>query len=199
METAYEAVFVVDPQLAEEGVSAIIEKYTGVVTRGGGTIDDVDRLEPRRLAYPIKGKREGQYVVANFHSEPAAKDELDRIFRISDDVLRYLIIKQDKRADRFPSQTRASEYDRREREQAARNAQYSNNASSGGGSVQPVTDLSASATSGGVENANGVTDGHENVASLPPAGDNTLEAVAPEAEQEVTAATPASADTAETA
>ena len=195
METAYEAVFVVDPQLAEEAVSAIIDKYTGVVTRGGGTIDDVDRLEPRRLAYPIKGRREGQYVVANFHSEPTAKDELDRIFRISDDVLRYLIIKQDKRADRFPSQTRASEYDRREREQAARSAQYGNNASSGGGSAQPVTDLSASSSSGGVENANGVTDGHENVTPLPPAGENTLEAVAPEAEQEVTAT--ASADSAE--
>jgi len=122
METAYEALYIVDTGLPTEQVTAIVDKYQGVVTRGGGTIDDLDRWDPRRLAYEIKGRREGVYIVMNFRSEPAAKDELDRIFRISDDVLRHLIIKQDENADRFPSRTRQAETDRREREAAARAA-----------------------------------------------------------------------------
>ena len=130
-------------------------------------------------------RREGQHVLVNFRSEPAVKDELDRIFRISDDILRYMIIKQDKRADRFPSRTRATEYERREREQAARSAASGGSGYNTSTSTQPVTELSGSAPSAGVENANGVTDGHENVTPLPPATDNTLEAAAPEAEQEL--------------
>jgi small subunit ribosomal protein S6 len=185
MKTAYEAIFIVDPQLVEEQVTGIIEKYTGVLTRTGAEVEDIDRMEPRRLAYEIKGRREGQYVAVNFQSEPAAKDELDRIFRISDDVLRYLIIKQDKRADRAPSLTRASENERREREQAARG--YTNY-SSAAPVAQPVTDLSAAPSDAGVENANGVTDGHENATPLPPAVEGTLEAAAPESEQETTKA-----------
>jgi small subunit ribosomal protein S6 len=183
METAYEATFIVDTTLAEEQVTGVVDKYTGVITRSGGRIEDIDRMEPRRLAYEIKGRREGLYVVVNFTSEPAAKDELDRIFRISDDTLRFMIVKQDKRADRFPSRTRAAEYERREREQAARAAAYPPAAPAG---VQPVTDLSAAPTGVGVENANGVSDNTENATSLPPAEDGTLEAAQPEAEQELT-------------
>jgi small subunit ribosomal protein S6 len=122
METAYEAIYIVDTAQPDEQVRAIIDKYSGVVTRGGGVVDDVDRWDPRRLAYEVKGRREGVHIVMNFRSEPAARDELDRIFRISDDVLRHLVVKQDPNADRFPSRTRAAETDRREREAAARAA-----------------------------------------------------------------------------
>ena len=75
METAYEAVYIVDTNLPDDQFTGIIDKYQGVVTRGNGTIDDMDRWEPRRLAYPIKGRREGVYVVMNFRSEPPARDE----------------------------------------------------------------------------------------------------------------------------
>ena len=140
MQTAYETVFILDTANTEEQITATIDKYSGVITRGNGVVDDVDRLEPRRLAYEIKNRREGLYVVLNFTSEPAAKDELDRIFRISDDVLRYIIVKQDKKADRFPSRTRAAESERREREYAARAA--ANPPAPAAPSEQPtVTDL----------------------------------------------------------
>ena len=56
----------------------------------------------------------------NFSSEPAAKNELDRIFGISDDVIRHMIVKQDPKADLSPSRTRSAEQERREREAAAR-------------------------------------------------------------------------------
>jgi small subunit ribosomal protein S6 len=136
MKTAYEATFIVDPSLPQEQTEAIVEKYKGVVTRTEGEVTDVDVWEPRRLAYEVKGRREGRYVVMNFTSAPAAKDELDRIFRISDDVMRFLVIKQDPRADVFPSKTRAAESERRANEAAAR-------AAANPTAPQPVTDLGA--------------------------------------------------------
>lgn len=124
METAYEAIYLVDTSQPDEQIRTIIDKYSGVVTRSGGVVDDVDRWDPRRLAFEVKGRREGVYVVMNFRSEAASRDELDRIFRISDDVLRHMVVKQDLDADRFPSRTRASDNERREREAAARAAAY---------------------------------------------------------------------------
>lgn len=143
METAYEVVYIVETGLPDEQVSAIVQKYSDVVTRGGGVIDDIDRWEPRRLAYEVKERREGIYIVMNFRSEPAARDELDRIYRISDDVLRHMVIKQDDLADRFPSKARAAEQERREREMAARAAAYP---PAPVAAPAPVTELAAAGT-----------------------------------------------------
>jgi small subunit ribosomal protein S6 len=134
MKTAYEATFIVDPTLQTEQTDAIVEKYKGVIARTEGEVTDVDVWETRRLAYEVKGRREGRYVIMNFSGEPASRDELDRIFRISDDVLRFLIIKQDTRADLHPSKTRATETERKATEAAARVA-------ANPVPPQPVTDL----------------------------------------------------------
>jgi small subunit ribosomal protein S6 len=122
MKTAYEAIYILDVNQPEEQIQSIIAKYREILERNGAEVDDTDRWEPRRLAYEVKGRREGIYIIVNFRSEPAAKDELDRIFRISDDALRFLIVKQSEKADRHPSQSRAVEQERREREAAARAA-----------------------------------------------------------------------------
>jgi small subunit ribosomal protein S6 len=66
MMTAYEAVFVVETGQSDEFYSGVLEKYRGVVAGHGGNVTDVDRWDPRRLAYEIKGKREGVYYVMNF-------------------------------------------------------------------------------------------------------------------------------------
>ena len=122
--TAYEAIFIVDPTLPEEQTTAIVEKYKSVITRESGVVNDVDVWESKRLMYTVKGHREGRYIVVNFVGPATAKDELTRIFRISDDALRFLIIKQDPRADLYPGKTRAVENERRAAEQAARAAAY---------------------------------------------------------------------------
>ena len=146
MTTAYEAVFVVETSLSDDQYNAVIDKYRGVISNSGGTVNDVDRWDPRRLAYEIKGRREGVYFVVNFTSEPAAKNELDRILRISDDVLRYIIVKQDPKADAAPSKIRAAENERREREWAARNAAQAEAAQAAAATAEAtVTDLSAAA------------------------------------------------------
>ena len=138
-QTAYEAVFIL-PTAQDDAIRTTVDKYKGVLENAGATIDDVDTWEPRRLAYPINKAREGVYVVMNFLSDPSAKNELDRICRISDDLLRHMIVKQDKKADRYPSKVRAAEAEKRERDMAARAAQQAQNASA---DAPTVTDLPA--------------------------------------------------------
>jgi small subunit ribosomal protein S6 len=162
-QTAYEAIFIIDAAYPNEQVEAVIEKYKGVITAQGGTVDDVDRWDPRRLAYEIKKRREGIYIVCNFVGTAAAKNELSRIFHISDDVLRHMIVKQDPKADRFPSRIRIAEQERREREFAARAAA----APAVAPVAETVTDLSASNDSAGVSTENVPADAAEETTPAP--------------------------------
>ena len=93
----YEAMYIVDAELNEEQLQPVIEKYQKVVTDNGGTVGETGKWEQgrRRLAYEIDGRREGMYVLMNFESNADVPLELNRIFRISDDVFRHLIVRQD--------------------------------------------------------------------------------------------------------
>jgi len=122
MNVSYEAMFLVDSGLIDEQTKAVVEKFTGIITKNGGEIVDVDVWEPRKLAYEVKGRETGRFILVNFISSAAVKNELDRIFGISDEILRSMIIRQDPRADVRPSRARAAEAERREREAAARAA-----------------------------------------------------------------------------
>lgn len=92
----YETIFILHPSLDEEAVKANIEKFKGVITNGGGTIDNVDFWGKRKLAYEIKKINEGFYTLVNFSANADLPKELDRIFRISDSIIRHIIIKEDK-------------------------------------------------------------------------------------------------------
>jgi len=87
----YESMYVVDANLTDEQVDSIIAKYSSVIADQGGTVNAVGRWDKRRLAYEIQGRREGLYILMFFEAEPAVAKELDRIYRISDDVFRHLI------------------------------------------------------------------------------------------------------------
>ena len=91
----YEAVYIVDPDLGDERISAITAKYRGIVESGGGAIEKIDVWERRRLAYEVKGRTEGIYVVMQFQAKPPVEAELRRIFQISEDQIRFLIIRRD--------------------------------------------------------------------------------------------------------
>ncbi|GAB4452472.1 MAG: hypothetical protein OHK0029_03440 [Armatimonadaceae bacterium] len=168
---AYEAMLLVDAAFTSEQIQAVIEKYTGIITENGGVVDDIDRWDPRRLAYEIKRKREGIYIVVNFVATPAARDELHRIIGISDDVLRAMIVRQDPKADRYPSRVRMAELERREREMAARAS-----ITASPGTAEPVTDLSAPTTVGGVSGGEGAAEEsaapEETTAAPEPAADD---------------------------
>lgn len=93
----YEAMYIVDPDTSEEQVETVINKYSTVITQAGGEVSDASLWERgrRTLAYPINKKTEGIYVLMQFQSNEEAPKELDRIFRISDDVLRHIVVRQD--------------------------------------------------------------------------------------------------------
>ena len=87
----YEAVYILDPSLNEEQVAALVEKFKKVV-EANGTVSEVEEWGKRRLAYPINDLMEGYYVLMTFTAAAAIPAELDRIFRITDGVMRSLII-----------------------------------------------------------------------------------------------------------
>lgn len=91
----YETLFVANPSLTEEQLKGLVDKIKGVIEGGKGVVDNVDEWGKRRLAYEINHINEGYYFLFNFTAEPELPKELDRILRISDDVIRHLVIKLD--------------------------------------------------------------------------------------------------------
>lgn len=92
----YETIFILHPSLDEEAVKANVEKFKGVIENGGGVIDNVDFWGKRKLAYEISKVNEGFYTLVNFSAEADLPKELDRVFRISDSVIRHIIVKEEK-------------------------------------------------------------------------------------------------------
>ena len=90
----YETIFILNPTFDEETVKANIEKFKGVIENGGGKVENVDFWGKRKLAYEIKKVSEGYYTLVNFTANPELPKELDRIFRITDGVIRHIIVNE---------------------------------------------------------------------------------------------------------
>ena len=91
----YELVFVISTVLDEEATEAIIAKFEGIIKNNGGEIEKNDRWGKRRLAYEIKNQSEGYYCLVTFSSQPKVVDELDRVLKITEEVLRHMIVRLD--------------------------------------------------------------------------------------------------------
>ena len=91
---SYELLYILNNELADEAKESVIEKLNAVVTANGGTVDNVDKWGTRRLAYPINYKNEGYYVLVNFTAPATLPDELERVMRITDAVVRFMIVKR---------------------------------------------------------------------------------------------------------
>ncbi len=92
----YEAMYLVHPSVDDERLAEIIARYNQVVQNAGGVIEHSGKWDRRRLAYPINKVQEATYVLMYFRADPQVPAELDRLFRISDEVIRHLIIRHDK-------------------------------------------------------------------------------------------------------
>ena len=90
----YESVVVISTTLGEDGIKAMVEKITSLISQNG-TLDSVNEWGKRRLAYPINDETEGYYVLFNFTSVPSFPAELDRIYKITEGLLRTLIVAKD--------------------------------------------------------------------------------------------------------
>ncbi|MGI6168152.1 MAG: 30S ribosomal protein S6 [Christensenellales bacterium] len=91
----YEVLYIINAGLDEEATKALIEKFSGVVTENGGVVDSIDEWGKRRLAYLIDDMSEGFYVLMKFQAKGEVPTELERNFKITDGVMRYLITRQD--------------------------------------------------------------------------------------------------------
>lgn len=91
----YELAVVVKPSLEEEAVKAEFESIKGLIERFGGTIEKVDDWGKRRLAYEIQKVNEGFYSFITFDAESNVPSEIERRMRIRENVLRYLVVRQD--------------------------------------------------------------------------------------------------------
>jgi small subunit ribosomal protein S6 len=89
----YELVLVIDPELEDEQVTATVDRVTQLVTTRGGELVDVNPWGKRRLSYPIKRRSEGNYFVSHFRMEPSQTVELEASLRLSEEVLRHLLVK----------------------------------------------------------------------------------------------------------
>ena len=90
----YETVFIINPNVEESGVKALIEKFSTLINNDG-KVEKVDELGKRKLAYEIKKFKEGIYVAIEFLANPELIKELERIYRITDEVLKFIVVRKE--------------------------------------------------------------------------------------------------------
>ncbi|WP_051224936.1 30S ribosomal protein S6 [Pseudoclavibacter soli] len=89
----YELAVILDPSVDDRQVAPTLEKFLAVVPKEGGTVDNVDIWGRRQFAYPIKKKTEGVYAFVQITSTPDTINEVDRLLRLSDSVLRTKVLR----------------------------------------------------------------------------------------------------------
>ncbi|MEE8575525.1 MAG: 30S ribosomal protein S6 [Thermodesulfobacteriota bacterium] len=91
----YETLSIVNPDVGVDGVKDVIAKGSAIISGDGGTIHNVDEWGRRKLAYPIQKKNEGYYFLILYKSTLAAQSELERVFKLNEDVIRTQSIRLD--------------------------------------------------------------------------------------------------------
>ena len=89
---AYELLFFVAPTIDEETRAAVMKRIENVVAEGKGVIDNVDVWGKRKLAYEINDLTDGDYTLVDFRADPQSIAELNRVLRITDAVVRHMIV-----------------------------------------------------------------------------------------------------------
>ena len=95
MSASYETIIVLTTKLDEEATKAMIEKFTGLIKSNDGIVESVDEWGKRRLAYEIQKEADGYYVLINFSCPPDFITELNRVYNITDGVLRTIVTRKD--------------------------------------------------------------------------------------------------------
>ena len=92
----YETIFIVDSELTEEARTPVIDRFKNMI-ESNGQLETIDEWGVRRLAYPINDKLEGYYVYVLYSAPADFPSELERVFKITDGVLKYLVIRKDEK------------------------------------------------------------------------------------------------------
>ncbi|QLI79823.1 30S ribosomal protein S6 [Bacillus pumilus] len=91
----YEVMYIIRPTVDDEAKKAVIERFNNVLTSNGAEITGTKDWGKRRLAYEINDFREGFYQIVNVQSDAAAVQEFDRLAKISDDIIRHIVVKEE--------------------------------------------------------------------------------------------------------
>ena len=90
----YESIIIINPNVDEEGMKALISRFTDLINNDG-KVEKVDELGKKKLAYEVKKFEEGSYVVFYFEANPDLISELERNYRITDEVIKFMTVKQE--------------------------------------------------------------------------------------------------------
>ena len=88
----YESVIIINPNVDEEGVKSLVKKFTDLINNDG-KVEKVDELGKKRLAYEVQKNREGYYVVFYFEANSNLISELERNYRITDEVIKFMSVR----------------------------------------------------------------------------------------------------------
>jgi len=94
----YEVMVILDASLEEDAIRALVDRFTQQLTAAGAKAVHVDTWGKRRLAYPVRHRNEGYYVIIEANAEPNALSELDRQLTLADDVIRHKVMRLPERA-----------------------------------------------------------------------------------------------------
>lgn len=89
----YESVVIINPNVEETALKALIEKFQTLINTDG-KVEQVNELGKKKLAYEIKKNKEGYYVVYDFEANPSLIAELERNYRITDEVIKFIVVKK---------------------------------------------------------------------------------------------------------
>lgn len=95
----YEALIVLDPDMADDEVKALTERFSGTIKDHSGEIIKIEDWGTKKLAYLVRKKDKGRYILFDFVSGPELINELERQFKITEDVMKYLSVKLDDEVD----------------------------------------------------------------------------------------------------
>lgn len=91
----YEAMYIVKPNLSDADVQKITDRFKAVVEEKGGSVSEAGKWDRRRLSYPVAGHKDGTYVLMKFEAPAEVPQELSRLLRIHDDVIRHRVFRMD--------------------------------------------------------------------------------------------------------
>ena len=92
----YESVIIINPNLENEAISAVIKKFSDLIDTDG-KVSSVDELGKKKLAYEIRKHKEAYYVVIHFEAKPTLITELERVYGITDDIIKYIVVRLDEK------------------------------------------------------------------------------------------------------
>ena len=90
----YESVIIINPNLEAEAIKGLVEKISNLINNNG-TVASVEEIGKKKLAYEIKKNKEGYYIIIKFEAKPEVITELERVYRIADEVIKFIVVKEE--------------------------------------------------------------------------------------------------------